>query len=265
MSYAGVESSLDQGRPIELYRFVRGSEEFRFTSHHETVTYQIKDYQPAQCLRDSPIIQTVDINKDLASFKFPRENSFARDLAVFNADSRTDVYVYRQHYGDGETVQVWMGTVATTSMSDNTVTVNCVSPIQAARRNGFRWRYQRTCPHTLWDQWCGLDKNAYAVAGTVAAAPSPVQVTVNAAAGYPAGYFSGGEIMQAGRSRTISSHSGSSLVLLEGITLAAGQAVTLFPGCNRTYEECSTKFNNQIHFGGFRWIPDKNPMEVSLT
>jgi hypothetical protein len=41
--------------------------------------------------------------------------------------------------------------------------------------------------------------------------------------------------------------------------LAAGTTVTLFPGCDHTLATCSGKFSNTANYGGFPFMPTKNP------
>ena len=41
--------------------------------------------------------------------------------------------------------------------------------------------------------------------------------------------------------------------------LAVGVAFEAFAGCDRTFATCQSKFGNSLNFGGFPWIPAKNP------
>ena len=41
--------------------------------------------------------------------------------------------------------------------------------------------------------------------------------------------------------------------------LAIGDAIYLYPGCDRTLNTCHAKFGNSANFGGFPFIPTKNP------
>src|SRR3546814_2715916 len=40
----------------------------------------------------------------------------------------------------------------------------------------------------------------------------------------------------------------------------AGTAISLYPGCDHRRMTCKDKFNNILNYGGFDWIPTKNPM-----
>jgi hypothetical protein len=41
--------------------------------------------------------------------------------------------------------------------------------------------------------------------------------------------------------------------------LAVGNAFEAFAGCDRSFSTCQSKFGNSLNFGGFPWIPPKNP------
>ena len=97
------------------------------------------------------------------------------------------------------------------------------------------------------------------------------------AAGYPAGFFTSGMIEAPdGTLRFITGHSGSTLTLIrpleslnsffakngygEGYGYGyGGLVIRIYPGCDRTKETCQSKFNNLNNYGGFPFIPLKNP------
>jgi len=39
--------------------------------------------------------------------------------------------------------------------------------------------------------------------------------------------------------------------------------VTLYPGCPRDRQTCNDRFNNLENYGGFDWIPSRNPFNGS--
>jgi hypothetical protein len=43
------------------------------------------------------------------------------------------------------------------------------------------------------------------------------------------------------------------------VGLASGAEVRAYAGCNRTLDECKTRFDNVANFGGMPFIPTKNP------
>jgi hypothetical protein len=73
--------------------------------------------------------------------------------------------------------------------------------------------------------------------------------------------------------RYIIDHSGTQLTLIvplsdltEDVNDSSGDAlVALYPGCDHTRETCKDKFDNLANYGGFPWIPSKNPFANSVS
>jgi len=123
--------------------------------------------------------------------------------------------------------------------------------------------------HALYRRGCNLNDYDFAIAGTVTAA-SGFLVTINDLidSNIEDGYFTGGMIETAdGFLRYITQHSGTTLTLVrplqaleDEVNGSSGLAnVILYPGCDHTRNTCKAKFNNLANFGGFPWIPGKNP------
>lgn len=73
--------------------------------------------------------------------------------------------------------------------------------------------------------------------------------------------------LNGGVRRSIVSHSGTELELLLSLPptgVAVGDRVTLFRGCNRTRQMCTTDFSNIRRHGGYPFIPIKNLFEVGV-
>ena len=76
----------------------------------------------------------------------------------------------------------------------------------------------------------------------------------------PVGWFVGGRLTAAGAQRLIVASSGGAVTLSAPIPgLTAGDAFDAYPGCDHTLGTCASKFGNQLNFGGFPYIPQKNP------
>ena len=73
--------------------------------------------------------------------------------------------------------------------------------------------------------------------------------------------------------RYITQHDGDQITLMsaipslvESIEGSDGQAaVTLYPGCDHTLNDCINKFDNRDNYGGFQWIPSKNPFANNVS
>ena len=70
---------------------------------------------------------------------------------------------------------------------------------------------------------------------------------------------SNGEQLQAGIT-VMDPYTGDVVALVDVVAgLAAGAAVTLWPGCPRNLSVCGSRFGNVANFGGLPYLPAKNP------
>lgn len=175
-----------------------------------------------------------------------------------------------------ETIVAWKGRLASVKPNEKSIELVFESIFTSLRRPGLRQRYQRTCPHVLYGAGCTLDKEDFAVSGEVTNVAGTV-VTMPIAATYPNGFFNAGMIEAPdGTLRFVTSHVGQTLTLIRPLESLSeffakngygegygygygGLVVRIFPGCDRIKETCKNKFNNLNNFGGFPFIPLKNP------
>lgn len=261
MSYATLETSTQDGAPVELYTFAQGTQFWRFTTAPDTVTYAAVGYTPSSISRDR-IKQTADVLKDSLKLEFPRGDSFASQFLGFAPDIVTTVTVMRGHAGDSEFIPYWKGRVIAAVASGNKIELACESVFSSIRRPGLRARYELTCRHALYSARCGVNLEASQTTG-VTSVVSGVTLTVPEAAGFADGYFTGGMVKAPDEStRFIVAHAGEVLTVQRPIAgLSAGETVRLYPGCDHLMTTCNSKFGNIDNFGGFPWIPIRNPYD----
>jgi hypothetical protein len=60
----------------------------------------------------------------------------------------------------------------------------------------------------------------------------------------------------------IALHVGETITLIQPMAeVEAGDLITLYPGCLRSFQICKNKFHNEVNYLGFEWIPTKNPFK----
>lgn len=275
MSYSSLESSAQNGKPIHLYKFVQGSSQWCFTSAPFAISFGGDSFAPSS-LSHSEVKQSNELSKDGISIVFPLDDEFASQFLGYAPDLVTSVTVLRGHIGDGEFIAYWKGRVASSKTSGSQIRLECESIFTSLRRPGLRARYQRTCRHAVYARGCGLDPENFAVLGRLVSAGA-VSVAVPEASLQPNGYYTGGMIRAPDDSlRLITNHVGQVLTLARPFAILAsslassgygvsygqfygGVAVKLYPGCDRMRSTCSSKFGNLPNYGGFPFIPAKNP------
>jgi uncharacterized phage protein (TIGR02218 family) len=276
MSYSEFEYSEQNARPVFRFLFAQGAVEYRYTTETRFVADSNGTFSPAPIVA-SEISQTNEMAKDDLKLDFPRDNPFAALFLGGVPETVTTVTVFRGHDGDtDEEFQFyWKGRVAGASATGDVVTIECENIFTSMRRPGLRARYQKTCRHALYQSGCNVDKGTFAIVAT-ATAVDGFAVTISGweDSNTDANYFVSGMLeTEDGFFRYITSHAGNQITLIrplqslsDVVNSSVGEAqVTLYPGCAHTINDCKTKFNNLNNFGGFAWIPAKNPFANAIT
>lgn len=265
MSYSSSELSVDNGQPVELFKFSQGAQNWYYTSGPDNVVYLAAEYIQSQISRSS-ISQSSDITKSTLTLEFPRDHEFASQFLGYTPDLITTITIFRSHATDTsvEWVAYWKGRVISSKASGSIIELECEPVFTSMRRIGLRARYQKTCRHTLYSISCGVNIAAFKTTTTVQS--STGWAIVNTASGLqPDGYYTGGLVQLAsGALRFIVKHVGSTLHLSRPfIEDISGATIDIYPGCDHLKSTCNAKFANGDNFGGFPYAPNKNPFGSS--
>jgi uncharacterized phage protein (TIGR02218 family) len=260
MSYQSVEESVSQGQVVELYEFVEGPTSYRYCTSVEPVSYLNRNFTPSPIARDR-VKQAGDAFKNNLTITLPRGNAFALSYITFTPDSSTSLTIYRGHQGDNNFVVYWKGRVLGGEVTNNAIQLNCESVFTSMRRPGLRAKFEYICRHSLYSVNCGVSDALFSNVGTVADVLSGGTVLqVAAAAALPNGYFTGGFVKMGEARRFVVLHNGSDLTLSRPFNRSPlGESITVYAGCDHLRSTCNDKFNNVLNFGGFSWIPERNP------
>lgn len=253
--------TVQQGRPIELYKFIQGDQEWLFTDATLPVTYMTQVYMPAPIKRSS-IKQSEDAFKQAMTIEMSRDNVLAREYLGFAAEAPTTLTIFQGQYDDlnpGPFMTYWKGRIISGTAAKSTIKLKGESVFTSIQRAGLRARYERTCRHVLYGTGCKAKQQDFANGATVTGLARGIVVTLDQA--YPDGYFTAGIIRQdSGAQRFIESHTGDQLTLVRPFNeLHVGDPVEVFAGCDHMLTTCRDRFNNLDNYGGFTWIPTKNP------
>lgn len=252
-------------RAVDLYRISYGGTLFLLTSADKAQTYSADVYEPAPIGRGGTQTKS-ELSKSNFEVRLALEHALAAALLATWDETPTTITVFSKETSG--TQVIWKGRLASVQPDDVSVKMVFESIYTSMRRPGLRARFQKVCRHPLYSRGCWLDAEDYAVAATISAITGPV-VTVPAAASQSDGWYAGGMIREPGGVLSyISKHAGSALTLnrVSSALIAAfadtgvGTAVTIYPGCDHSYATCLTKFGNDDNYGGFDYIPSKNPM-----
>ena len=254
------------GTPVELYEFTQGSSRWYYTTAADGFVRAGRTYKASPIVRGR-VKQSGDVFKNSLSLSFPRLDEFARQFIGFAPEAVTTVTILRGHAGDpsNEFVVYWKGRVVGGKASGNVIDVECESIFTSIKRVGLRARFELGCRHSLYSVRCGVARGLYKASGTLLYAGSGVVVSMAVAALKPDGYYTGGLLLTSGgASRFILVHTGASLTMSRPVEdLVSGSSADIFAGCDHLRGTCLTKFNNIRNFGGFPYIPQRNPFDGS--
>lgn len=272
MPFADYEQSTQSGSPIELYAFGYPGGTFRFTSADRDVELASNTYTQVPGLARSSIDDTSDVLKSTLTITAPEDFLVAALFEVAPPSEVVTLIIYRTHAADtSDAATIWIGRVLNVVWSVGASTLSCESIFTRMRTPGLRRIYSRNCPHALYGSACRAQETLFqdvAVLSGLAAAGFEVSSPTFALA--VDGYYAGGKLSYESspgivEQRGIRDHSGDTLTLTHPIAaLLATSVVTVVPGCDRTKATCIAKFNNLVNFGGFPFIPPRNPFGGSV-
>lgn len=269
----------------ELYRFVEGSNVWTVTSADSDEVYNAGE-------GDETYISTTvgrneaesknELSRANLEVSFDLDNQMARRWLRQIVDNVVTLTIFSKDLESGSVAVVWKGRLASVKPDVTSISLVFESIFTSLRRSGLRKRYQRSCPHVLYGRGCLLNKADFATEGRLTAITTDgITLTVPEAASLPDGWFTAGMIEAPdGTLRFVTNHSGATLTLIRpidslseafanagyGVNYGAfygGVAVKVYPGCDRSKEVCKNKFDNLNNYGGFPFIPLKNPFSGS--
>lgn len=254
---------------VELYAFEGASGNFYLTPHEFDVEIDGERYERCPIER-SALALGAEAAKSALELKLPPDHALVRHLlqaaitgeatAVRLAVARLDDPWYDYWWPAGTR---WMGRVLGVEVADDAARIRCESAQVSLKRIGLRRLYSRACSHVLYSAACG--------ATPIAAWATVVQVlgrSVEFDGGVPAavaGTLAGGWLeTDTGARHMIVSESTEGVELLYPVAIEVGTGVQLTAGCDHSTSTCQSRFDNLDNYGGFPFIPTKNPFSTGV-
>lgn len=279
----------------ELYQFKHGDKQWFFTSARKAITHNTITYYPVRGLSRGDI-EDADIDKCEVELTFPHPYPLFNDAddnftqVFLNKIYLESVYFTLIELDGSESLVLFKGRVTQPKFDDrdNTMTLVCSTAESFMRRKILTRKYQRTCPNTIYDKYCGLDFNEWSFDVTVtsvnglgvAFTVNPTQVKdeegnlvfdvnnnpVMKTKSYLPGWLNRGVLKKDGVFTFITGNgaNGSIRLYRQHIDLKVGDVVRVAPGCDQSLKMCHEKFNNHKRFGGHPNMPTENPLETQL-
>lgn len=262
MTFLAYETSADSSSPVELYRFVYGPTTWYFTSADEVYNYIINDYVPANLKRGKITQSNEGVRNDLniaTTIDFPIVELFRPGLPK----NSVQLEIYRTHLQDPdqEVVLFWSGVVLKSEEQQFNATLICRPSLGLIKGQLLRPTFQRKCNHTIYDDFCTLNRTALETLQQVAGG-SGTSLTVTGT--FTDGDLIGGSLRNAvGDLVMITDNVGGAITLfnsLEGTDV--GDSVRIAPGCQQSDVRCKALLNYDNYLG-FKDVPNHDLHSVS--
>ncbi len=287
MTYEAFETSLEGGQPIELYKFTAGNLIFRFTSaENDTITFGPPapaaiqgTYNSIPISRGSIQASANSSRTDGISISLPTSEPLAQRYISIVPGVRTNLVIFRYHRSDlpnPEFITAFEGDVQTVAFTKagRLATMQVLSLARAKGRAVPRFTYQGPCNHMLYDARCKISETdpSFEKFLTVASVDTTQTVlTVTGAGGFTpaADFFVSGFIEFEDDFRDVVAQGGAGdedlTILVPFIDNPVGQQIRVLAGCKlRLTTDCELKFANVINFGGWPYVPTKNPFATGI-
>ena len=264
--YTGDERSLTNAGPEELYLFNEADTNYwAFTSSDSDILFDGRTYQAV-------LIKRGNINLNANSLKTQLEletaidNSFAVNYRNGPIERPVQLTIYRRHnYSPTDFITYWNGFVRAVKFNPKRASIIAGLRTTSLKRLGLMLKYQRTCGLALYSTRCGISKadSDFFVTGSVLTI-NGVTITATEFGTEADGWFLGGSFRtnDFSMNQKIVFHGGTTIRVSRAVSsLEVGDSFTARAGCDWSRATCRNKFANELNYGGFPHLPDKNPFE----
>lgn len=272
MTYETFETSQELSQPVEVYTFTVGATVFRYTSHEIDVTLGVEDYTSITISR-TRIEKGASARSSTLTVNVPIDNAVSQLFTPSVPGQRVRVEIERYQRLDTPTPEVikifdgFIHSVAYVKGMKETEFA-CRPAIATLGRSVPKFKYRAACNHVLYDLGCKVDDTdpTFRAAGFVVTGVLGNVLTVSGLSGtYADGWFDGGQVESLTTTdfRLIRTHVGNDLTLSFPFSTTPTTA-NVFAGCGHSIAVCKSKFDNVLNFGGFPFVPTKNPFQTGL-
>lgn len=267
MTYNTKEQSVQDGQPVEAYKFTSPAGSYLYHDgdmpeliiNGETYTSTSVDREAIDIGASLSAIPTLDVT-------VPFDSEVAVDHGYLLTPEYLELTIYRVHVGDDLSTQwrkIWTGRAISFGVQGVAMKIQTKLGEAANLEGSFLSVYwQRSCNWSLYDSdTCKVNKADFtSTTEIVTVSDDAVTVLSDGVADHE---LKLGEIVnnRTGEKRLIVDNLANVITINYGFSdVLAGDEVNLSLGCNRLSDTCREVFDNADNFGGWRFIPRENPI-----
>lgn len=269
-----------QGDTMEIAEVIRldhANLKKRWTTNNETITRSGEEYKPFPGQSEGGVEESSDLSVAVAGFVFANSGGeFDVLLHAANFDMAT-VIVERVFTDtpDLGSIEIFRGLLGDLSYTRTQISGEARTQWGGKNQNWPYHAYKDTCSWRFGSQGCGVDVSSFTLtfSGTQIASGTAIAMVLTGTTltqSYSNGFFDFGKLTfltgpNSGEVRTIRTHSGNLLGLSHKLPYTANTGdFSVYPGCRKRWEaDCTSKYNNEGNFLGFKWIPIQEDLAAS--
>lgn len=273
-TYAEQETSVEASAPLELYQFIRidsptQTTKWCYANNESDVTFGGDLYEGTPGIKRSNITQNNEDTTMQLTVDLPRSACVTDELIglISPTPIRFNIFRLQRGVADSDFATIFSGEISGSVFEGSLCTISGTTEETQWNNTMVRLTCQRSCPHMLYDDFCGADQDAATFALTITDISDDLQtITV----GEPttdvdhltAGshFYKTGFVTYQGRNVFVIDQNTNVLTLQTPLLGAvAGDSLTGTAGCNRTTADCIALHDNIQRYGGFTLIPIVSP------
>lgn len=269
MTYAVKDKSTHDGLPMEFFKFVGPLRTYRFTDQANAVTLNGEVYLPIQINRGNVGVSSIVNSQKSLTVSLPADCSLARDYGQRLTPTQLRLTMFRAYRGDDLATQFkqrFRGEAVSYGFEGYQFGIEFGNILQNDLDKPLREvYYQSICNHVLYDARCKANKGDNTTTSNVVNFSDQAVEVVND--GWPNGDLRAGTLVnvRTGEERLIINNLANVITIgYPFVDIVDGDEVQLVRGCNHGATECVTKFDNYVNYGGYLFLPYRNPFENAV-
>ena len=261
------ENSVQDGVPVECYKFTYQQMNYLYTSAANDIELQVMENNItrtekyfAEVISRSNVKPGSTGSISSSVITVSKDHAIAKLYQGAPPETPVTVLVYRAHEPDLARFDVVLyARVSQVSFKDSQceITVTQENWLNKELPNGMNQYY---CNNVIFDHKCRLNKEHYAVEIFIDKVDG-LEVFSEKLAEYEDGYFEGGKIYFDGYVRLIAQQ--HFRVIKFSMTLAWKLKKEMVPGCDHLFKTCALRYKNTLNFSGVPYCAptdsEKNP------
>lgn len=266
MTFDSDERSIQDGSPIELYQFVGTYTTWRLTNADTDQTNAAGTWDSTYAIKRTSLEEGTQEDDDISlDLQLHASHPMIADYAINEPPPALTMTLFRAHPADlDDTITLFTGEVISWKIEGRIAKIRVPSLFSFLFNGPLPpVKYQGPCNHKLGSTFCGVDMTSAANSQDTTISTISGNTVTTAVSQFADGTCVAGELIAGDERRMITANVGTTFTIASPFSaeVVATDAVTIRQGCDHSLNGSNgcAKFSNWINFGGFPYVPNRNP------